>query len=177
MMHKPWSSTEEVPYSIVFQGHLSNIKVIYIYIGQNNHWFCPELGHFRSKLTLNNFFWKSISVSLKVKHSEKEVQGVLLFVAIDTGVLLLLFLLILSIIHLFWYVTIRDTRVPKCSTISVCSTIWDTRVAVLLSQSNTIHLPLVPHNMSQWIGSALVQMMACHLFGAESLSKPMLGYC
>ena len=28
----------------------------------------------------------------------------------------------------------------------------------------------------QWIGSALVQIMACRLFDAEPLSKPMLGY-
>ena len=32
-------------------------------------------------------------------------------------------------------------------------------------------------NMRQWIGSALVQMMAWCLFGAKPLSKPMLGYC
>ena len=31
--------------------------------------------------------------------------------------------------------------------------------------------------MRQWIGSALVQMMAWRLFGAKPLSKPMLGYC
>ena len=31
--------------------------------------------------------------------------------------------------------------------------------------------------MRQWIGSALVQIMACHLFGAKPLSKPFLGYC
>ena len=30
--------------------------------------------------------------------------------------------------------------------------------------------------MHQWIGSALVQIMAYHLFGAKPLSKPMLGY-
>ena len=29
----------------------------------------------------------------------------------------------------------------------------------------------------QWIGSALVQIMACRLFGANPLSKSMLGYC
>ena len=29
----------------------------------------------------------------------------------------------------------------------------------------------------QWIGSALVHIMACRLFGAKPLSKPMLGYC
>ena len=31
--------------------------------------------------------------------------------------------------------------------------------------------------MCQWIGTALLQIMACHLFGAKPLSKPMLGYC
>ena len=31
--------------------------------------------------------------------------------------------------------------------------------------------------MRHWIGSALVQIMACRLFGAKPLSKPMLGYC
>ena len=29
----------------------------------------------------------------------------------------------------------------------------------------------------QWLGSALVQIMACHLCRAKPLSKPMLGYC
>ena len=34
--------------------------------------------------------------------------------------------------------------------------------------------------MRQWMGSmgsALVQIMACHLFGPKPLPKPMLGYC
>ena len=31
--------------------------------------------------------------------------------------------------------------------------------------------------MHQWIVSALVQIMACRLFGTKPLSKPMLGYC
>ena len=31
--------------------------------------------------------------------------------------------------------------------------------------------------MRQWIGSALVQIMACGLFGTKPLSKPMLDYC
>ena len=31
--------------------------------------------------------------------------------------------------------------------------------------------------MRQWIGLALVEIMACRLFGAKPLSKPMLGYC
>ena len=31
--------------------------------------------------------------------------------------------------------------------------------------------------MRQWIGSPLVQIMACRLFGTKSLSKPIMGYC
>ena len=31
--------------------------------------------------------------------------------------------------------------------------------------------------MHQWNGSALVQIMACCLFGTKPLSKPMQGYC
>ena len=31
--------------------------------------------------------------------------------------------------------------------------------------------------MHQWIGSALLQIMACRLFGAKPLSEPMLAYC
>ena len=31
--------------------------------------------------------------------------------------------------------------------------------------------------MRQWIGSALVQIMACRIFGAMPLSEPMLEYC
>ena len=32
-------------------------------------------------------------------------------------------------------------------------------------------------NMWQWIGSALVQIMACRLLGTKPLSKPMRSYC
>ena len=31
--------------------------------------------------------------------------------------------------------------------------------------------------MRQWTGSALVQVMACRLFGAKPLPEPMLIYC
>ena len=32
-------------------------------------------------------------------------------------------------------------------------------------------------DMRQWIGSALIQIIACRLFSAKPLSKPMLSYC
>ena len=39
------------------------------------------------------------------------------------------------------------------------------------------HLPLAgAAYMSQWIESAFVQIMACRIFGAKPLAKPMLGY-
>ena len=31
--------------------------------------------------------------------------------------------------------------------------------------------------MRQWLGSTLVQIIVCRLFGAKPLSKPMVGYC
>ena len=37
--------------------------------------------------------------------------------------------------------------------------------------------PLSARYMRQWTGAALVQIMACRLFGTMPLSKPMLGYC
>ena len=42
-----------------------------------------------------------------------------------------------------------------------------------------LHINSYPPNvtyMRQWIGWVLVQIMACRLFGAKPLSKPMLGY-
>ena len=42
--------------------------------------------------------------------------------------------------------------------------------------STLTHSPLLPPILRQWIGSALVQIMACCLFHAKPLSKPMLGH-
>ena len=52
---------------------------------------------------------------------------------------------------------------------------WPDSVAIYKCPINTY--PPSAAYMRQWIGSALVQRMACRLFGAEPLSKPMLGYC
>ena len=46
----------------------------------------------------------------------------------------------------------------------------------LSHQSLNSSPPSAPY-MRRWIGSALVQIMACRLFSAKPLSKPMLGYC
>ena len=53
-------------------------------------------------------------------------------------------------------------------------------VAAIAGADDTVclnHLPPSAAYMRQWIGSALVQIMACRLFGAQPLPKPMLGYC
>ena len=41
---------------------------------------------------------------------------------------------------------------------------------------NQFIIPIVAY-MRRWTGSALVQAMACHLFGAKPLPEPMLAYC
>ena len=44
--------------------------------------------------------------------------------------------------------------------------------------SSCVHSnPPSPAYMRQWTGSALVQVMACRLFGAKPLPEPMLAYC
>ena len=45
------------------------------------------------------------------------------------------------------------------------------------SDSILTHLPPSATYMCQWIALTLVEIMACRLFGAKQLSKPMLGYC
>ena len=43
--------------------------------------------------------------------------------------------------------------------------------------SELTHMSLCAAYMSQWIGSALVQIMVCRLVGAKPLSTPLLEYC
>ena len=57
------------------------------------------------------------------------------------------------------------------STVNMISTLC------LLCQILTHPRPPGAAYRRQWIGSALVRIMACRLFGANPLSKPMLGYC
>ena len=47
----------------------------------------------------------------------------------------------------------------------------------MITLLNVIIKLISPAYLRQWIGSALVQIMTCRLFGAKPLSKPMLGYC
>ena len=39
------------------------------------------------------------------------------------------------------------------------------------------HLRLSATYMCRWTGSTLIQIMACHLFGAKPLPEPMMPYC
>ena len=48
-------------------------------------------------------------------------------------------------------------------------------ILVLVQLFNSV--PPSAAYMRQWIWSALVQIMACRLYGAKPLSNPMLGYC
>ena len=47
----------------------------------------------------------------------------------------------------------------------------------VVNKRSTNSSPPSAEYMRQWIGSALLQIMACRLFGTKPLSKPMLGYC
>ena len=52
------------------------------------------------------------------------------------------------------------------------------KLAAILFRSQCVNSsPPCAAYMRQWVGSALVQIMACHLFGAKPLSKPMPWYC
>ena len=51
-------------------------------------------------------------------------------------------------------------------------------VLVKFSKSNFLYtLPFSTALMRQWTGSALVQVMACRMFGAKLLPEPMLTSC
>ena len=50
--------------------------------------------------------------------------------------------------------------------------LWICYLAKLLNWS-----PTSAAYMRHWISTTLVQIMACHLFGAKPLSEPMMGYC
>ena len=61
----------------------------------------------------------------------------------------------------------------------VCVYIYVYIYIYIYTHSNTVktHLPPSAAYMRQWIGSALVQIMACRLFGAKPLSESVLTYC
>ena len=65
-------------------------------------------------------------------------------------------------------------RLQNCGHFVLASVCW----SLFLNDSIlTTRLSSKGANLRQWIGSALVQIIACRLFGTKPLSKPMLGYC
>ena len=54
-----------------------------------------------------------------------------------------------------------------------------TRISFLLGYGNAYvnSSPTTAAYKRRWNGSSLVQVMACRLFGAKPLPKPMLDYC
>ena len=55
--------------------------------------------------------------------------------------------------------------------------IWLHALVDMSSLTGVYSSPLSAAYMRQWIGSALVQIMACRLLSTKPLSEPMLGYC
>ena len=51
------------------------------------------------------------------------------------------------------------------------------RKSYLLDYPHIYQGPMSLKSQGQWTASALVQIMACRLFGAKSLPEPMLAYC
>ena len=66
----------------------------------------------------------------------------------------------------------------KCSDLNLR---WETRLYLwAMATRVTCHINSSRSRaayMHQWIGSELVQIMICRLFGAKSLYKPMMDYC
>ena len=63
-----------------------------------------------------------------------------------------------------------------------CGIIWSPNVIVTACQQEEVQIPYIFNSspssaafMQQWIGSALVQIMACRLFGAKIWSQSVLG--
>ena len=70
---------------------------------------------------------------------------------------------------------VKITRVTKQAMRNISAHV-DTQICCYISGVFNLIPPTAAY-MRQWIGSALVQIMACRLFGAKPLSETMLGYC
>ena len=80
-----------------------------------------------------------------------------------------------------WPSSCRPIKQKKKCTGWLCSADWESNAittGMISMNKNISELYYVIHSyIRQWIGTALVQIMACCLFGAKPLSRPMLGYC
>ena len=85
----------------------------------------------------------------------------------------------------FWFTLYNIASIFRVyvPTVAPCQCFWMQQCNVLRHESGkheTFCINSSPPSAAyvrQWIGSALVQIMACRRFGAKPLSTPMLGYC
>ena len=80
---------------------------------------------------------------------------------------------------------------PQAVIMTICGAVRDNKVGFMttlcfnvvqshhceVSLAHLTHFSPSAAYMCQWTGSALVQIMACRLFGAKPLPEPMLTYC
>ena len=85
--------------------------------------------------------------------------------------------------HYHQWVSMTTQDLQQDSFVSHASVRWMVLRIMFLSQqiftvkNNVNSSPPTAAYLCQRIGSTLVLIMACHLFGAKPLSKSMLGYC
>ena len=121
----------------------------------NIHHICPNVWKVRISLYFKPITW--IKKEILTVHADYYRFGHLLDLStIHISIITLswTFVLLITLIHISWF---RNRKLVD-------------RTCINLSPPSAAYV-------CQWIGSALVQIMACRLFGAKPLSKPMLGYC
>ena len=136
---------------------------------------------------LSNTLWKSSGLCLCIHHNKQinlyYAPVVWQFVAHPVSVTI--YYDYLCDLFIYNSVFVNITHMIKLSNIVYCSNMTvrkpshdiETVVVVVCSSIKVNSSPSSATYMCQWTGSALVQIMACHLFVAKPFSNPMLGYC
>ena len=79
-------------------------------------------------------------------------------------------------LYMYWSCNNRGRLFPgvpsDCSNLNFTWNLWLLHVIQMVNS-----FPPRATYMHQWSGSALVQLMACCLYGAKPLPEPMLAYC
>ena len=79
------------------------------------------------------------------------------------------------------YIDLTDFSVSSNTCVRFVSLVnigWDNDLSHIQHRATIFNSsPPIAAYMRQWIRSALIQIMACRLFGAKPLSSPMLGCC
>ena len=109
-------------------------------------------------LPVTQFYWETLTFILRVNQSIiyvcHLVRGLFLYNMVS-----------------FWL----RTKQATCQYLNDGLAYW--QIYASRSLDKLTHFPLVYAHECQWNGSALVQIMACHLFSTKPLSKPILDYC